>query len=112
MVSADYLVVAAGAQANFFGTSGAAEHSLPLYSVNDAERLRARILDVLDATLERPELIDQGSLNFVIVGGGPTAQQRWLIVRTLRASNGEMTTTENSLSSRRIRTEQKHPELP
>ena len=28
--------------------------------------------DVLDATVERPELIDQGSLNFVIVGGGPT----------------------------------------
>jgi NADH:ubiquinone reductase (H+-translocating) len=72
VVSADYLVVAAGAQANFFGTAGAAEHSLPLYSVNDAERLRARILDVLDATVERPELIDQGSLNFVIVGGGPT----------------------------------------
>ena len=67
MVSADYLVVAAGAQANFFGTAGAEEHSLPLYSVNDAERLRARILDVLDATVERPELIDQGSLNFVIV---------------------------------------------
>src|SRR4030095_14626505 len=27
---------------------------------------------VLDATEERPELIEQGSLNFVIVGGGPT----------------------------------------
>jgi NADH dehydrogenase len=72
VLSADYLVLAAGAQANFFGTDGAAEHSLPLYSVNDAEKLRARILDVMDATVERPELIDQGSLNFVIVGGGPT----------------------------------------
>ena len=37
---ANYLVLAPGAQANFFGTPGAAEHSLPLYSVNDAERLR------------------------------------------------------------------------
>jgi NADH dehydrogenase len=72
VLSADYLVVAAGAEANFFDTAGAAEHSLPLYSVNDAEKLRARILDVMDATVERPELIDQGSLNFVIVGGGPT----------------------------------------
>jgi NADH:quinone reductase (non-electrogenic) len=72
VLSADYLVVAAGAQANFFSTSGAVEHALPLYSVNDAERLRARMLAVLDATEERPELIEQGSLNFVIVGGGPT----------------------------------------
>ena len=37
-----------------------------------AERLRGRILDVLDATAERLELGGQGSLNFVIVGGGPT----------------------------------------
>jgi NADH dehydrogenase len=71
VLSADYLVVAAGAQANFFGTPGAAEQSLPLYSVNGAESLGARILNVLDATQERPELIE-GSLNFVIVGGGPT----------------------------------------
>jgi NADH dehydrogenase len=72
VITGDYLVIAAGAQANFFGTPGAAEHSLPLYSVNDAERLRARILEVLDATTERPELIEKGALNFVIVGGGPT----------------------------------------
>jgi NADH:quinone reductase (non-electrogenic) len=72
VISADYLVVPAGAQANFFSTPGADEHSLPLYSVNDAERLRARIVDVLESTVQRPELIDRGSLNFVIVGGGPT----------------------------------------
>jgi NADH dehydrogenase len=72
VLSAEYLVVAAGAQANFFGTPGAAEHAFPLYSVNDAERLRAHILGVLDATIDRPELADRGSLNFVIVGGGPT----------------------------------------
>ena len=36
------------------------EHSLPLYSVNDAERLRGRMLDVLDATVERSELIEPG----------------------------------------------------
>ena len=71
-ITGDYLVLAPGAQANFFSTPGAAEHSLPLYSVNDAERLRGRILEVLDATTERPELIEKGALNFVIVGGGPT----------------------------------------
>ena len=51
MLSADYLIVAAGAQANFFGTPGAPGHALPPYSVNYAGRLRARILDVLDATV-------------------------------------------------------------
>ena len=61
-ITGDYLVLAPGAQANFFGTPGAAEHSLPLYSVNDAERLRGRILEVLDATIERPELIEKGAL--------------------------------------------------
>jgi NADH dehydrogenase len=71
-LSADYLVVAAGAQPNFFGTPGAAEHAFPLYSLNDAEQLRSRILAVLNATAASPELVERGSLTFVIVGGGPT----------------------------------------
>ena len=37
--SGDYLVLAAGSQPNFFGTPGA-EHAFPLYSLDDAERLR------------------------------------------------------------------------
>ena len=71
-LSADYLVIAAGAQPNFFGTPGAADHAFPMYSLNDAERLRSHILAVLDATIERPELVEQGAMNFVIVGGGAT----------------------------------------
>jgi NADH:ubiquinone reductase (H+-translocating) len=71
-LSGDYLVIAAGAQPNFFGTPGAAEHSFPLYSLTDAERLRSRILAVLDAAAENPERAEQGALTFVIVGGGPT----------------------------------------
>src|SRR5262245_65133609 len=38
-ISADYLVIAAGAQANFFGTPGAPEQAFPLYSLDDAKRL-------------------------------------------------------------------------
>src|SRR6516162_1367948 len=45
----DYLVLAAGSQPNFFGTPGAREHALPLYSLDDAERLRSRILSVFEA---------------------------------------------------------------
>jgi NADH dehydrogenase len=36
----DYLVLVAGSQPNFFRTPGAEEYSFPLYSLNDAERLR------------------------------------------------------------------------
>jgi NADH:ubiquinone reductase (H+-translocating) len=68
----DYLVLAAGSQPNFFRVPGAEEHSFPLYSLNDAERLRSRILKVFEDADRDPNLVDQGALNFVIVGGGPT----------------------------------------
>jgi len=68
----DFLVLAAGAQANFFNTPGAEANSLPLYSLTDAERLRSRILAVFEDADREPKLIEQGALNFVIVGGGPT----------------------------------------
>jgi NADH dehydrogenase len=71
----DVLVLAAGAQANFFGTPGAAEHSFPLYSVGDAEQLRTRILAVFEDADRDPSLIDQGALNFVIVGAGATGTE-------------------------------------
>ena len=68
----DALVLAAGSQPNFFGTPGAPEHSFPLYSVDDATRLRSRILGLLEQVDSHPELLQRGALNFVIVGGGPT----------------------------------------
>jgi NADH:quinone reductase (non-electrogenic) len=68
----DALVLAAGSQPNFFRTPGAAEHALPLYSLDDATRLRSRILEVFEAADRDPALVDQGALTFVVVGGGPT----------------------------------------
>jgi NADH dehydrogenase len=44
----DFLVLAAGSQANFFGTPGADKHSYPLYSLRDAEALRSRVIAVLE----------------------------------------------------------------
>ena len=69
---ADVLVLAAGSQPNFFGTPGAAESAFPLYSLDDATRLRSRILGIFEQADRDPKLIDRGALNFVIVGGGPT----------------------------------------
>ena len=68
----DFLVLAAGAQANFFNTPGAEANTFPLYSLTDAERLRSRILALFEEADRDSELIDQGALNFVIVGGGAT----------------------------------------
>ncbi|HTN79728.1 MAG TPA: NAD(P)/FAD-dependent oxidoreductase [Acidimicrobiales bacterium] len=68
----DYLVISAGAKPNFFGTPGAEEHSFPLYSVPDAKKLRERVFELFEEATNNPELIDQGALNFVIVGAGPT----------------------------------------
>ena len=71
----DFLVLAAGSQANFFGTTGAAENAFPLYSVDEAQRLRSRILTVFEDADRDPKLLERGALNFVIVGGGPTGTE-------------------------------------
>lgn len=65
-LDADVLVLAAGAQPNFFHTPGAQEHSYPLYSLLDAERVRGQLLRLLrNKTVSAPPAI-------VVVGGGPT----------------------------------------
>jgi NADH:ubiquinone reductase (H+-translocating) len=71
----DFLVLAAGSQANFFGTSGAQESAFPLYSVVEAQRLRSRILAVFENADCDPKLVEQGALNFVVVGGGATGTE-------------------------------------
>ncbi len=71
-MSADYLVLAMGSQPNFFNTPGADTHAFPLYSLDDAERLRSRFLTVWESSLRNPKLIDRGALNFVIIGAGAT----------------------------------------
>jgi NADH dehydrogenase len=71
-ISGDVLVLAAGAQPNFFDTPGASEFSYPLYSIGDAERVRSRVLQLYHDAAASPELIDDGALNIVVVGAGAT----------------------------------------
>ena len=66
------LVLASGAEANFFDTPGAKEHTYPLYSVDDAAKLASRMLGALDSADSVPHQVGDGGLNVVIVGGGPT----------------------------------------
>jgi NADH dehydrogenase len=67
----DYVILAAGSQPNFFGTPGA-EHAFPLYSLDDADRLRTRIIQAFEEADRNPKLVDEGAIDFIIVGGGPT----------------------------------------
>jgi NADH dehydrogenase len=68
----DYLIFGLGAEVNFFGVEGAAEHSFPLYTLADAVRLKDHVLAKWEAADKHPALIDDGALNIVVVGGGPT----------------------------------------
>lgn len=68
----DYLVLALGAEVNYFGVEGAAEHAFPLYTLADAVRLKDHVLERWEAADRKPQLVDDGALNMVVVGGGPT----------------------------------------
>ena len=68
----DYLVLALGAMVNFFHTPGADQYAFPLYTMEDAIRLKEHILKTLEAVDKNPALMDDGALNFCVVGGGPT----------------------------------------
>jgi NADH dehydrogenase len=71
-ISYDYLVFGLGAQVNFFGTEGAAEHAFPMYTLPHAVRLKDHLLERWEAADKDPSLVADGALNVVVVGGGPT----------------------------------------
>ncbi|HXV82488.1 MAG TPA: NAD(P)/FAD-dependent oxidoreductase [Candidatus Binatia bacterium] len=82
----DYLVLALGGIVNFFHTPGADQHALPLYTMEDAIRLKEHILKTFEAVDKNPALIDDGALNFCVVGGGPTGVElAGALVELLRA---------------------------
>ena len=68
----DYLVLGLGAEVNFFGVQGAAEHAFPLYTLTDAVRLKNHVLRTWEEADRKHELVEDGALNVVVVGGGPT----------------------------------------
>jgi NADH:ubiquinone reductase (H+-translocating) len=72
VIEGDVVVLAAGSQPNFFHTPGAEEFAFPLYSLDDAERLRSRVLQLFQDVSNKPELVDEGALNFVVIGAGAT----------------------------------------
>jgi NADH dehydrogenase len=73
IVNYDHLVIATGADTNFFGNAALAAKALPMKSVSEALYLRNRILDDYEKTLSITDMEErQGYIDIVIVGGGPT----------------------------------------
>ncbi len=68
----DYLVLAAGAQANFFGVPGVEKFAYPMYSLLDAERLRSRVLEVFEAAEVAGAQGEKTIPSIAVIGGGAT----------------------------------------
>ncbi len=82
----DYLVVATGATANFFGDEQMQRHAITLKSVADAIELRNTVLSNFEQALQLGDMEKINSLlDFVIVGGGPTGVEIAGALSELRA---------------------------
>ncbi len=69
----DVLVIASGADTNFFGNQKMAEHAFPMKSTTEALQIRHRLLQNFeDALITTNEKEREKLLSTVIVGGGPT----------------------------------------
>jgi NADH:quinone reductase (non-electrogenic) len=69
----DRLVLATGAQSDYFGNEALARHTIGLKDLDEGLGIRNRILSSLEATRWTSSPTDRGRLlTFAIVGGGPT----------------------------------------
>ena len=69
----DHLVLAMGADTNFFGNEEVRRHAIPMKSVSEALYLRNAILNDFEKALNVVDYDErQGLIDIVIVGGGPT----------------------------------------
>lgn len=77
----DYLLVATGAQTNFFGVPGAREHAHPIYTLEDARTARDRLFSALEDAEDRARggamasqeaARSSADLGVAVVGGGAT----------------------------------------
>ncbi|MDP8952252.1 MAG: NAD(P)/FAD-dependent oxidoreductase [Actinomycetota bacterium] len=80
----DQLVLALGGEPNFFGIPGVEEHAMTMRGVQDAERVRNRVIERFEeVTLMEGEIPDS-KLTFVVIGGGATgvetASELWTLV--------------------------------
>lgn len=69
----DFLVIAIGAQTNYFGMKDVEKNAMPMKNINDAINLRNHLLISLEKASRAATLAEKlQDLNIVIAGGGPT----------------------------------------
>ena len=69
----DYLVIATGAETNYYGIPGAEKFTLPLKNLSDADRIRARIINTFECAVREGNTTDRlSTLSYAVVGGGAT----------------------------------------
>lgn len=69
----DYLVIASGAQTQYFGIKDFEQNALPMKTTAEAVRIRNQILENMEKALLVKRIEErEGLMNIVIVGGGPT----------------------------------------
>jgi NADH:quinone reductase (non-electrogenic) len=104
----DYLVLATGVSAAYYGVPGAAEHTLGLYTRRDSIELRNHIM----ARLERLDMAGPGKeVNFTVVGGGATGVELAGALAELRSTALDAAFPEVDLASVHIRLVEQAPAL-
>lgn len=79
----DQLAISLGGQANFFGIPGVEEYGLTMRGIEDAERVRNRVIERFEeVSLMRGE-IPESKLTFVVIGGGATGVETASEIHTL-----------------------------
>jgi NADH dehydrogenase len=69
----DYLVIASGAETNFYGMKDVEQYAHPMKTIIDAIKLRNLIIQNFEnALLTSDNTVMNSLMDFVIVGGGPT----------------------------------------
>lgn len=71
--SYDYLISAIGSETSFHDTPGAAEHAYTLKTLQDAQKLKNKLINHFEQAALETDIQEQRELlSIVVVGGGPT----------------------------------------
>src|SRR5918997_450406 len=79
----DQLIISLGGQPNFFGIPGVEEHSMTMRGVEDAVRLRNRVIERFEEVSLIRDEVPESKLTFVVIGGGATGVEVASEIHTL-----------------------------
>jgi NADH:ubiquinone reductase (H+-translocating) len=83
----DQLIISLGGMPNFFGIPGVQEHSMTMRGVEDAERVRNRVIERFEEVSLMREEVPDSKLTFVVIGGGATGVEVASEIHTLVHEN-------------------------